>query len=61
MEASKVTGITCCLAKNKMYVQGKEITYTTQYQVLLVFIDFLKDIQNPVLVGHNICQSLLTS
>ena len=30
-------------------------TYTTQYQVLLMFIDFLKDIQNPVLVGHNIC------
>jgi DNA polymerase elongation subunit (family B) len=38
-----------------MYVQGKEVTYTTQYQALLMFIDFLKDIQYPVLVGHNIC------
>ena len=55
VDASKVTGITCCLATNKMYVQGKEVTYTTQYQALLMFIDFLKDIQYPVLVGHNIC------
>lgn len=29
MEAPKATGITCSLATNKMYVQGKEITYTT--------------------------------
>jgi DNA polymerase III epsilon subunit-like protein len=55
VDASKVTGITCHLATNKMYVQGKEVTYTTQYQALLIFIDFLKDIQNPVFVGHNIC------
>ena len=55
VDASKVTGITCCLATNKMYVQGKEVTYTTQYQALLMFIDFLKDIQYSVLIGHNIC------
>jgi hypothetical protein len=47
-----------------MDVQGKEITYTTQYQVLLLFINYLKDIKNPVLVdpiyATLICQSLLT-
>jgi hypothetical protein len=64
VEASKVTGITCYLTTNKMDVQGKEITYTTQYQVLLLFINYLKDIKNPVLVdpiyATLICQSLLT-
>lgn len=38
-----------------MYVEGKEVTYTAQYQALLMFIDFLKDIHNPVVVCHNIC------
>ena len=45
-------------------MQGKEVTYTTQYQVLLMFINILKDIKNPVLVdpicATLICQSLLT-
>ncbi|CAC5370269.1 unnamed protein product [Mytilus coruscus] len=55
VEASKVTGITCCLAKNKMYVHGKEVDTKSQYEALLDFIEFLKTIQNPILVGHNIC------
>ncbi|XP_063436637.1 uncharacterized protein LOC134718075, partial [Mytilus trossulus] len=54
-EASKVTGITCCLAKNKMYVHGKEVDTKSQYESLLDFIEFLKTIPNPILVGHNIC------
>ena len=54
VEASKITGITCSLAVNKMYVKGKEVPYKSQYEVLLIVIDFLKQPHKPVLVGHNI-------
>ena len=54
-EASKVTGITCSLAKNKLYVHGKEVSCVTQQSALLGLIDFLRSVSNPVLVGHNAC------
>ncbi|XP_069140835.1 uncharacterized protein [Argopecten irradians] len=52
-EASKVTGLTCSLAENKLYKNGKEVKSVTLQTALLDFLDFLESFTTPILVGHN--------
>ncbi|XP_033745722.1 uncharacterized protein LOC117331232 [Pecten maximus] len=54
IKASEVTGLTYSRSLSKMYLRGKEIENVTSiHSALLDFLDFLKTLPNPILVGHN--------
>ncbi|VDI29330.1 Hypothetical predicted protein [Mytilus galloprovincialis] len=55
IEASKVTGITYSHSTNTMYVRGQKVEPVTLQKALLDFISFIKEFNNPILIGHNIC------
>ncbi|XP_033725277.1 uncharacterized protein LOC117315239 [Pecten maximus] len=54
VEATKVTGMSHSIATNKLYLHGKEVQGKCIRTALLDFIDFLKEKDQPILVGHNI-------
>jgi uncharacterized protein YprB with RNaseH-like and TPR domain len=54
LSASQVTGIRFSRMDNQMYSRGQKVESVPIHDCLLDFIDFLKSIKNPVLVGHNI-------
>ncbi|XP_052065212.1 uncharacterized protein LOC127705004 [Mytilus californianus] len=55
IEASKITGITYSHGTNKTYVQGDIVEPVTLHKALLDFIHFLKEQNQPIILGHNIC------
>ncbi|XP_071145276.1 uncharacterized protein [Mytilus edulis] len=38
-----------------MYVRGQKVEPVTLQKALLDFISFIKEFNNPILIGHNIC------
>ncbi|CAC5358290.1 unnamed protein product [Mytilus coruscus] len=55
IEASKITGITYSHGTNKMYVRGEIVEPVSLHKALLDFIHFLKEQNQPIILGHNIC------
>ncbi|CAG2250117.1 unnamed protein product [Mytilus edulis] len=55
IEASKITGITYSHGTNKMYVRGQIVEPVSLHKALLDFIHFLKEQNQPIILGHNIC------
>ena len=55
IEASRVTGITYSHATHKMYVHGEIVEPVSLHKALIDFIYFLKEHNQPILFGHNIC------
>ncbi|CAG2241005.1 unnamed protein product [Mytilus edulis] len=55
IEASKITGITYSHGTNKMYVRGQIVEPVSIHKALLDFIQFLKEQNQPIVLGHNIC------
>ncbi|CAC5379292.1 unnamed protein product [Mytilus coruscus] len=55
IEASKITGITYIHGTNKMYVRGEIVEPVSLHKALLDFIHFLKEQNQPIIQGHNIC------
>ncbi|XP_052071133.1 uncharacterized protein LOC127709568 [Mytilus californianus] len=55
IEASKITGITFSHGTNKMYVRGDIVEPVTLHKALLDFIHFLKEQNQSIILGHNIC------
>ncbi|KAK3084373.1 hypothetical protein FSP39_012413 [Pinctada imbricata] len=54
-QASIVTGILFDWDTKKMFVKGKEVNSKPVQEALLDFVDYVKRIPKPILVGHNAC------
>ncbi|XP_063442462.1 uncharacterized protein LOC134722766 [Mytilus trossulus] len=55
IEASKIIGITYSHGTNKMYVRGQIVEPVSIHKALLDFKQFLKEQNQPIILGHNIC------
>ncbi|KAK3083296.1 hypothetical protein FSP39_018759 [Pinctada imbricata] len=54
-QVSIVTGIRFDWDTKKMFVKGKEVNSKPVQEALLDFVDYVKRIPKPILVGHNAC------
>ena len=54
LDASKVTGITFNFGTNKMYARRVEVEPVQLHKALLDLIDFIKEHNQPILIGHNL-------
>ncbi|XP_069102792.1 uncharacterized protein [Argopecten irradians] len=53
-KASKVTGLSYSMGTNKLYLHGNEVQGKCIRTALLDFLEYLKEFDHPILVGHNI-------